>query len=51
MSVVCHVVQELRQAFDNEARSTGRQRLLLTAAVPASLSAVDIGYDVPTLNQ
>ncbi|XP_025105861.1 chitotriosidase-1-like isoform X2 [Pomacea canaliculata] len=45
------LVQELRQAFDNEARSTGRQRLLLTAAVPASLSAVDIGYDVPTLNQ
>ena len=30
-------LQEMREAFESEARSTGKDRLLITMAVPASL--------------
>ena len=38
--------QELRETFDGEAKGSGKSRLLLSAAVPASYEAVNSGYDV-----
>ena len=43
--------QELKQGFENDAVSTGADRLLLTAAVGMGQSTVDAGYDVPTISQ
>ncbi|KAK3782147.1 hypothetical protein RRG08_032901 [Elysia crispata] len=45
------LMQELRTAFENEARVSGSPRLLLTAAVPAGKNSVDVGYDVPALSR
>ncbi|RUS72009.1 hypothetical protein EGW08_020234, partial [Elysia chlorotica] len=45
------LMQELRTAFENEARASGSARLLLTAAVPAGKNSVDVGYDVPVLSR
>ncbi|GFS04103.1 chitinase-3-like protein 1 [Elysia marginata] len=45
------LMQELRTAFENEARVSGLPRLLLTAAVPAGKDKVDVGYDVPALTR
>ena len=44
-----HASQEIRLAFEQEARATGRQRLLITAAVPASVWTIMAGYDIPQL--
>ena len=38
--------QEFRQAIIDEAASTGRTPLLLTAAVSAGKPTIDAGYDV-----
>lgn len=38
--------QELRNAYENEATESGKERLLLTAAVPAGKSTIDAGYEV-----
>ena len=38
--------QELRNAYENEATESGKERLLLTAAVPAGKFAIDAGYEV-----
>jgi chitinase len=43
--------QELRAAFENEAASTGKKRLWLTAAVPAGKDAIDSGYEISTISQ
>lgn len=44
-------MQELREAFDGESKVSKKDRLLLTAAVPASFEAVAAGYDVPEINK
>lgn len=45
-------LQELREAFEGEAKGSKKnERLLLTAAVPASFEAVAAGYDVPEINK
>lgn len=46
-----NLVKELRESFDGEAKSSGKQRLILSAAVPASFEAIAAGYDVPTINK
>lgn len=40
------LVQELVAAFQQEARASGQERLLLSAAVPAGRQAVAAGYEV-----
>lgn len=44
-------LKELRETFDGEAKGSGKSRLLLSAAVPASFEAVNSGYDVPEVNK
>ncbi|CAL1532211.1 unnamed protein product [Lymnaea stagnalis] len=46
-----HLVQELREAFEADAKKTGKERLLLTAAVPGGERLAMSGYDVKTLNK
>ena len=41
--------QELREAFEYEYMVTGRERLLLTAAVSAGKLAIDAGYEIKEL--
>lgn len=41
-----NLMKELRETFDGEAKGSGKSRLLLSAAVPASYEAVNSGYDV-----
>lgn len=43
------LIKELRLAFEGEAKSTDNEKLLLTAAVPASFEAIAAGYDVAEL--
>ncbi|CAH1256761.1 CHIA, partial [Branchiostoma lanceolatum] len=43
------LVQELKAAFDAEVLQPGRERLLLSAAVPAGESSVQQGYEVGLL--
>lgn len=38
--------QDLATAFQEEAQTSGKERLLLTAAVPAGRDLVDAGYEV-----
>ena len=44
-------VVEMREAFELEAKQTGKDRLLITMAVPASLEYAGKGFDIKTLNQ
>ncbi|XP_056017198.1 chitotriosidase-1-like [Ostrea edulis] len=46
-----HLCKETREAFDNEAATTGRERLLFTSAVGAGRSVIDTAYDVPVMAQ
>nr|XP_034314167.1 acidic mammalian chitinase isoform X1 [Crassostrea gigas] len=46
-----HLCKETREAFDNEAQTTGRDRLLFTSAVGAGKAVVDSAYDVPVMAQ
>ncbi|XP_054160532.1 probable chitinase 10 [Oppia nitens] len=46
-----NLLKELREAFDGEAKGSGKQRLLLTAAVPASFEAINSGFNVPEINK
>lgn len=43
------LIRELRLAIEGEAESSDNEKLLLTAAVPASFEAIAAGYDVPEL--
>lgn len=43
--------QQLRDAFDRDARTTGRSRLLITAAVAAGKKNIDSGYDVAAIGR
>ncbi|KAK7111270.1 chitinase-3-like protein 1 isoform X2 [Littorina saxatilis] len=43
--------QDLRNGFEAEARASGRDTLLLTAAVGAGYSTVSDGYDIPELDK
>ncbi|XP_030746545.1 chitotriosidase-1-like [Sitophilus oryzae] len=45
------LVKELREEFERESEKTGRQRLLLTMAVPAGIEYINKGYDVPKLTK
>lgn len=45
------LIKELREAFDGEAKTAKKDRLLLTAAVPSSYEAIAAGYDVPEVNK
>jgi len=44
------LAQELRTAFEAEGTSTGRARLLLSAAVAAGKATIDAGYEVAALS-
>ena len=39
----------MRLAFNSEAQSSGKSRLILTAAVSAAKSVIDAGYNVPVI--
>lgn len=39
----------MRQAFEAEARTSGKSRLLLSAAVSGGKETVDSAYDVPAI--
>ncbi|XP_075677589.1 uncharacterized protein LOC113794366 isoform X2 [Dermatophagoides pteronyssinus] len=45
------LIRELRFAFNNEKLSTGKERLLLSVAVPAGQDYIDQGFDVPVISQ
>jgi len=45
------LVKELREAFDGEAKTAKKDRLILSAAVPSSFEAITAGYDVPEINK
>ncbi|XP_071042934.1 endochitinase [Parasteatoda tepidariorum] len=45
------LVQELREAFDDEDVPRGKSKLLLTMAVPAGQQYIDKGYDIPSLSK
>lgn len=38
-------------AFDREAKETGRQRLLVTAAVSAGKPTIDAGYEMENIGK
>lgn len=41
----------LREGFDSEAKSTGKSRLLLTAAVAGAKPTIDKAYEVDKVSQ
>ncbi|XP_025081745.1 acidic mammalian chitinase-like [Pomacea canaliculata] len=43
------LVRELKEAYEAEAKRTGKPRLLLTAAVAAGKSTIDTAYDVKAI--
>ncbi|CAI9151750.1 unnamed protein product [Rangifer tarandus platyrhynchus] len=45
------LVQETREAFEQEAKQTNKPRLLVTAAVAAGISNIQAGYEIPQLSQ
>ncbi len=45
------LIKKLRLAFEEEAKSSRKSKLLLTAAVPANYEVIDVGYDVPELTK
>ncbi|KAM5161752.1 acidic mammalian chitinase [Callospermophilus lateralis] len=45
------LVQEIRKAFEEEAKKTNKPRLLITAAVAGGISTIESGYEIPQLSQ
>uniref|UniRef100_A0A096MMJ1 Acidic mammalian chitinase n=1 Tax=Papio anubis TaxID=9555 RepID=A0A096MMJ1_PAPAN len=45
------LVQEMHQAFEQEAKQSNKPRLLVTAAVAAGISTIQSGYEIPQLSQ
>uniref|UniRef100_A0A452QPQ4 Chitinase 1 n=1 Tax=Ursus americanus TaxID=9643 RepID=A0A452QPQ4_URSAM len=45
------LVQDLANAFQQEAQTSGKERLLLSAAVPAGRKHIDAGYEVDKITQ
>ncbi|KAM4805511.1 acidic mammalian chitinase-like [Urocitellus parryii] len=45
------LVQEIREAFEEEAKKTNKSRLLITAAVAGGISTIESGYEIPQLSQ
>uniref|UniRef100_A0A096N7X0 Acidic mammalian chitinase n=1 Tax=Papio anubis TaxID=9555 RepID=A0A096N7X0_PAPAN len=45
------LVQETREAFEQEAKQSNKPRLLVTAAVAAGISTIQSGYEIPQLSQ
>jgi hypothetical protein len=43
--------QEMRAAFEAEAKKTSRARLLLSAAVAAGQGNIETAYEIPALGQ
>ena len=43
--------QELRAAFEAEAASTGRERLMLTAAVGVGIETVQKAYEIDLISK
>ena len=43
--------QELRAGFEAEAAATGKERLLLTAAVGAGKPTIDAGYEIDLISK
>ena len=41
----------MREAFEDEARKTGKERLLISMAVPASLEYAGQGYEIASLDR
>lgn len=39
----------MRQAFNADAQSSGRNRLIVSAAVSAAKNVIDAGYNVPQI--
>lgn len=44
-------LQDLAKAFQQEAQTSGKERLLLSAAVPAGRTNIDAGYEVDKIAQ
>lgn len=47
----CHILQEIREAFEQEAIENKKSRLMVTAAVAAGISNIEAGYEIPELSQ
>ncbi|XP_030077380.1 chitotriosidase-1 [Microcaecilia unicolor] len=45
------LVQDLMKAFQQEAKNTGKERLLLSAAVAAGKGTIDAGYEISKISQ
>lgn len=41
----------MRKAFEEESKSTGKSRLLLTIAVPADEEKIKNGYDIEAISK
>jgi len=46
-----NVQQEMRAAFEADAKKTNKDRLLLSAAVAAGLGNIQTAYEIPVLGQ
>ncbi|XP_049986919.1 acidic mammalian chitinase-like [Alexandromys fortis] len=47
----CLVLQEIREAFEKEAKENNKPRLMITAAVAAGVSNIEAGYEIRELSQ
>lgn len=45
------IQQEMRAAFENEAKQSNKARLLMSAAVAAGKDNIDSAYQIPMLGQ
>ncbi|KAM5294631.1 acidic mammalian chitinase-like [Glossophaga mutica] len=45
------LVQEMREAFEQEAKQVNKSRLMVTAAVAGGISNIQAGYEIPQLSQ